>query len=113
MTDTDLDRLFEDSKLDRHMLVGSEVRVLIGEIRRARAERDQLRETLKAAESRPPPVCTGTGTIMVDFSPVSSGMPSEGLCGICRQHVPLMSDCQTIAPHPYRAVLAKAEGREP
>lgn len=50
---------------------------------------------------KPPPVCTGSGTIMVDFQPVVASLPSMGRCGICGQTVPLMYDCQTLAPHPY------------
>ena len=50
---------------------------------------------------QPPPVCTGSGTIMVDFQPTVSSLPSVGQCGICGQKVPLMYDRQTIAPHPY------------
>ena len=50
---------------------------------------------------QPPPVCTGSGTIDTDFTPVVSSLPSVGRCGICGQLVPLMYDCQTLAPHPY------------
>jgi hypothetical protein len=49
----------------------------------------------------PPPVCTGTGTIMADWMPLATSLPNRGRCGICGRTVPLMSDAQTIAPHGY------------
>ena len=46
-------------------------------------------------------VCAGSGWVMADFQPVVSSLPSVGRCGICGQVVPLMYDCQTLAPHAY------------
>ena len=37
----------------------------------------------------PPPACTGTGTLMADFSPAMSKLPSVGRCGICGRMVPV------------------------
>ena len=44
LTDAELDRLYEGSKDDRHIVVGSEVRQMVGMIRR----RDERIEVLKA-----------------------------------------------------------------
>ena len=50
----------------------------------------------------PPPVCTGTGTIPVDFKPMATEIPSEGHCGICGQRVPIQAGQEgVLATHPY------------
>ena len=44
MTNEELDELYERSKNDNAMIVGSEVRELIGEIRRLKQEVEELEE---------------------------------------------------------------------
>ena len=78
-----------------------------------RSALSRAREVLAAAEpspGAPPPVCTGSGTVMADFMSIGTSLPYEGLCGICHQRVPLMMDAQTIAPHPYLPVPSPSPG---
>lgn len=46
LTEEELTKMFEESKLDTTIIVGSDVRRLVGEVRRLRVERDEAREQI-------------------------------------------------------------------
>src|SRR5260370_38575546 len=50
---------------------------------------------------QPPPLCTGTGTLDVDYFPNISGTKGDGVCGICGQRVRL-NNGQYMVAHAYR-----------
>ena len=53
-------------------------------------------------QSAPPPVCTGSGTIPIDFSPTASGIKGDGICGICEQRVLIQQGQESVlVTHPY------------
>ncbi len=71
--------------------------------------RAALSAPIQPIAETPPPVCTGTGSFPVDYSPAVAQMPSTGLCGICGHRAPIRQGPEgVLSAHPYQPTATAA-----